>query len=67
VSGTFAGAAPSVAPFVLTNKLDRTQLNIAPSLTVSRPNSLDVRLGAGYAVSSGSHGFNAFIQIGKKL
>jgi hypothetical protein len=67
VSGSFAGAPAGIAPFTLTNRVDRTFLKLTPSLTVSHANSLDVRVGASYAVSAGSRGFNAFLQIGKRL
>jgi hypothetical protein len=67
VSGTLAGAPAGTAPFVLSNKLDPTILKIAPSLTIAQKNQLDFRVGASYGVSAGSHAFNAFVQIGKKL
>jgi hypothetical protein len=66
VSGTFAGA-PAVAGYTLTNRVDRTLLRIAPALTIAQPNRLDIRVGGAYNVSSGSHGFSAFVQIGKKF
>ncbi len=67
VSGTLAGAPAGTAPFVLSNKLDPTIFKIAPSLTIAQKNQLDLRVGASCGVSAGSHTFNAFVQIGKKL
>lgn len=66
-SGRFDGAPAGVAPFVLTDRVDRTLFRFVPSLTISQPNRIDVRLGATYEVSARSHGFNPFVQVGKRF
>jgi hypothetical protein len=64
---TLAGAPAGVAPFVLTNRLDRTRFNVAPSLEIEQRNKLDVRVGGTYRFSAGSHSFGGYVQIGKKI
>ncbi|GAC1416405.1 MAG: hypothetical protein NVSMB64_26630 [Candidatus Velthaea sp.] len=57
------GSLAGVAPFALTDRLDRTLFKIAPSLTVSRHNWFHFSVGAHYDVSAGAHTFNAFVQF----
>ena len=64
---TLEGAPSGVAPFLVTNALDRTRFNVSPSLALSRKNELGVRLGASYDFSSNSHNLGGYIQIGTKL
>jgi hypothetical protein len=64
---TLEGAPANVAPFVVTNLLDRTHFNVVPSLELSRTNKLDIRVSAGYDFSKNTHNLGAFVQIGTKL
>ena len=69
-SGTTAsldGSPAGVAPFALSNNLDRTRFNIGPSISISRGNKLDVKIGGTYDVSAGAHDFSGYVQIGTKI
>ena len=50
--GEPAGAPAGVAPFIVSNTLDRTRFGIAPSLQLTRDNKTSVRIGALYNFSS---------------
>jgi hypothetical protein len=66
-SATLEGAPASVAPFAVSNLIDRTVMDVAPSLQITSKNKLDLRVGADYGFSSRTHSFGAYVQIGKRL
>lgn len=66
-SAALDGAPTGVAPFVLTNTLDRTRFNLGPSLSISQKNKLDVKVGGAYQFSGASHNLAGYVQIGKKI
>lgn len=66
-SATLEGAPANVAPFAVSNLVDRTVVNVAPSLQITSKNKLDLKVGAEYGFSARTHTFGAYIQIGKRL
>ena len=66
-SATLEGAPTTVAPFAVSNLIDRTVMDVAPSLQITSKNKLDLKIGADYGFSSRTHSFGAYVQIGKRL
>jgi len=66
-SASLDGAPADVAPFAVSNLIDRTLVNVSPSLQITSKNKLDLRVGADYGFSARTHTFGAYVQIGKRL
>ncbi len=66
-SATLEGAPANVAPFAVSDLVDRTVVDIAPSVQITSKNKLDLKIGAEYGFSARTHTFGAYVQIGKRL
>ncbi|HET7814145.1 MAG TPA: autotransporter outer membrane beta-barrel domain-containing protein [Candidatus Baltobacteraceae bacterium] len=62
-SATLQGARAGIAPFGVSNTLDRTFLRIGPSLELTRRNNASVRIGASYNVSRHTNSGGAYIEL----
>ncbi|HEX8806863.1 MAG TPA: autotransporter outer membrane beta-barrel domain-containing protein, partial [Candidatus Aquilonibacter sp.] len=66
-TATLAGAPAGVAPFVLSNTMDRTYFGLAPSLEITRGDKLGVRISGSYNFSSTTHSLGTYVQFTTKL
>jgi hypothetical protein len=62
-TATLAGAPSGVAPFQVTNTLDRTLFGIAPALDIARGSKTNIRIGASYNFSRHTHSGGAYVEV----
>ena len=62
-TATLQSAPEGVAPFAVTNTLDRTQFNVGPALDITRGTKTNIRIGASYSFSKHTHTGGAYIQF----
>ena len=66
-TATLAGAPAGIAPFLIRSRVNRTTLNMAPSLELFQKNGLDVKVGAKVQLSSGYQSTNFYLQAGTRF
>jgi len=64
---TFSDAPAGVAPLPLINTLDRTRINLTPSLDITGKQGLSVRVGGTYRFSGAARSFGGYVQMGKNF
>ena len=62
-TATLQGAPAGVAPFAVTNLIDRTQFGVAPALDIVRGNKANIRIGASYNFSKHAHSGGAYVEF----
>jgi hypothetical protein len=62
-----AGAPAGVAPFVLSNTMDRTYFGLTPSLEITNNDKFGVRISGTYNFSASTHSLGTYVQFTTKL
>jgi hypothetical protein len=66
-TATLAGAPAGVAPFVLSNTMDRTYFGLTPSLEITNNDKFGVRISGTYNFSASTHSLGTYVQFTTKL
>jgi hypothetical protein len=62
-TATLQSAPAGIAPFAVTNRLDRTQFNVGPAIDITRGTKTNIRIGASYSFSKHTHTGGAFVEF----